>query len=315
VTTIAYPDVSNYEGPMPLQAGTVAVCAKATEGTGFVDEQYAHFKAEAARVGAVFFAYHYLHPGGGAAQARFCFGVVGRGVNVMIDHEPTGGVMPSLQDAVDFAVQLRSLGALCTLDYLPHWGWQQLGSPSLAPLASAGLSLASSSYTAYSDTGVGWQSYGGMSPVTWQWTDSQPYSGTHVDFNAYRGTLDQFRALLGLKTLEADMALTVADANLVADYVLNRPLGEIDLAGHLTGQQLSLGHLVAQAHADLDGKLDALGVKVDAANTALAALKLGGVDLAALESLIEAHLAAGSVPSVIAAAVAKHFGADLTAGG
>lgn len=38
------------------------------------------------------------------------------------------------------------------------------------------------------------------------------------------------------------------------------------------------------------------------------------VDLAALEALIEQHLASGSVPSVIAVAVAKHLGADLFAG-
>ena len=38
------------------------------------------------------------------------------------------------------------------------------------------------------------------------------------------------------------------------------------------------------------------------------------VDLAALEALIEQHLASGSVPSVIAVAVAKHLGADLSAG-
>lgn len=208
--TIAYPDVSNFQGSMSLEANTVAVCAKATEGTGYTDAQYAHFKAEAARVGAVFFAYHFLHAGDGAPQARHCFSVTGPGINVMIDHEPTGGVVPTLQDALDFATEYRALGGLCTLTYLPHWAWQQLGSPSLAPLARAGLSLVSSNYTAYSDTGAGWDAYGDLAPVIWQWTDALDYSGQSVDFNAYRGTVEQLRALLSYTaptTLEPEMIL------------------------------------------------------------------------------------------------------------
>lgn len=195
--TIAYPDVSNYEGNMLLEALTVAVCAKASEGTTYTDPYYAHFKAEAERVGAVFFAYHFLHAGNGAAQARHCFSVTGPGVNVMIDHEPTTGSNPSVQDAIDFATEYRALGGLCTLDYLPRWYWQQLGSPSLAPLAQAGLSLVASNYTGYSDDGPGWAPYGGLTPVIWQWTDALAYSGQRVDFNAYRGGVDQLRALLG----------------------------------------------------------------------------------------------------------------------
>lgn len=203
--TIWYPDVSNHEGAMPLQAGTVAVCAKASEGTGYTDPFYGHYRSEAQRVGAVFFAYHFLHAGSGAAQAEHCFAVTGPGVNVMIDHEPTNGSNPTVQDAVDFAVRYRQLGGLCSVDYLPHWYWSNpvgspsggMGSPSLAPLAAAGLSLISSSYTTYSDTGPGWAGYGGLSPVIWQYTNALPYSGQSVDFNAFRGTVDQLRALLG----------------------------------------------------------------------------------------------------------------------
>jgi len=203
--TIWYPDVSNHEGAMPLQAGTVAVCAKASEGTGYTDPFYGHYKAEAERVGAVFFGYHFLHAGNGAAQADHCFAVTGPGVNVMIDHEPTGSSNPTVQDAVDFAVRYRARGGLCSVDYLPRWYWANpigaaaggMGSPSLAPLAAAGLSLISSSYTTYSDTGPGWAGYGGLSPVIWQYTDALPYSGQPVDFNAFRGTVADLKALLG----------------------------------------------------------------------------------------------------------------------
>lgn len=201
--TIAYPDVSNHNGGMPLQDGTVACFAKSSEGTGYRDAYYGHFKAEAERVGALFGAYHFLTQGDGAGQARFAYSIVGPAVPMMIDFEPEYDAagnplsLPSLADAVAFRDTYRSLGGLVRLNYLPRWYWSgHLGSPSLAPLAD--LALVSSGYTAYSDTGPGWAPYGGLTPAVWQYTDALPYSGQKVDFNAYRGTVDQFRALLGL---------------------------------------------------------------------------------------------------------------------
>jgi hypothetical protein len=94
---------------------------------------------------------------------------------------------------------------------LPHWYYQEIGSPDLTPLADAGLSLVSSNYTAYSDTGPGWAGYGGMTPVVWQYTDSQPYGGQSVDFNAYLGTIEEFQALIG-----GTVALSQADIDAVA---------------------------------------------------------------------------------------------------
>ena len=195
--TIAYPDVSNHEGAMPLQPATVAVCAKASEGTTYTDPYYGHYRAEASRVGAVFFGYHFLHAGNGRAQADHCFSITGPGVSMMIDMEPTTGSNPSVQDALDFAARYRARGGLCTLVYLPRWYWQQIGFPSLASLAAAGLSVVASNYTAYSETGPGWAGYGGIEPVIWQYTDKLPYSGQSVDFNAYRGTIADLQALLG----------------------------------------------------------------------------------------------------------------------
>lgn len=195
--TIEYPDVSNFQSAMTLAAGTVAVCAKASEGTGYTDPYFGHYKAEAARLNAVFFGYHFLHQGNGAAQADHCFAVTGPGINIMIDQEPTGSSNPTVQDAVDFAVRYRSLGGLCTVDYLPRWYWGNLGSPGLSAFAANSLGLVSSSYTAYSDSGPGWSPYGGLTPDIWQYTDRQPYSGQAVDFNAFRGTVDQLKTLLG----------------------------------------------------------------------------------------------------------------------
>ena len=62
--TIFFPDISSYEAGLAIQPGTVAVIAKATEGTYYRDAQYANFKAQAAHVGAVFSE----HPNEGAGR-------------------------------------------------------------------------------------------------------------------------------------------------------------------------------------------------------------------------------------------------------
>lgn len=193
--TIFFPDVSNYQAGLRIQPNTVAVCAKASEGTTYRDQSYGDFQAQSAQQGAFFFAYHWLHRGDAEGQADFCHGIVGN-TPVMIDWE--GDDNPTMNDCVTFVTALRARGGTCTLVYLPHWYWDShLGRPSLTPLTQAGLSLVSSTYTTYSDTGPGWAPYGGMTPVIWQYTDSFSYDGRNIDFNAYRGSREQLAALVG----------------------------------------------------------------------------------------------------------------------
>lgn len=220
--TIWYPDISGFQAGVSLR-GTVAVCCKATEGTGYVNPDYARARGNAAANGAWFFAYHFLHAGQAAAQAAHAHATVGR-TPLMLDVEPTTGSNPSLADAVAFVDAYRKLGGVIGLVYLPRWYWSgglrllrqaasqgiigrrselanprpediiAMGSPSLAPLASRGMHLVSSSYTAYSDTGPGWQPYGGLTPAVWQYTSSFAFNGYRVDFNAFKGTVDQLQA-------------------------------------------------------------------------------------------------------------------------
>lgn len=315
--TIAYPDVSNHDGAIPLEAATVACFAKSSEGTGYQDAYYLHFKAEAKRVGAMFGAYHFLTQGDGAAQARFAYSIVGPGVPMMIDFEPEFDANgqpvsePSLADAIAFRDTYRSLGGLVRLVYLPHWYWAgHLGAPSLAPLADLGL--VASDYTTYSDSGPGWAPYGGLTPAVWQWTDRQPYSGRLLDFNAFRGTVDQFRALLGLTQQSPQEApVTPDEMEALAQWIENRKVGVIPATNPETTTTLGVETASNPARwAELNGKIDALGAAIGKLGTPPPAQ----VDLVALEALIEQHLAAGSVPGVIAVAVAKHLGADLAAG-
>jgi hypothetical protein len=113
----------------------------------------------------------------------------------MLDLEPAGSSRPSVADGVQFVDAFRRAGGACNLVYFPHWYWDQLGRPSLAPFAQRGMGLWSSAYTAYSDNGPGWAGYGGMNVSVWQYTDKHQFNGRPVDFSAYRGTIAQLQTL------------------------------------------------------------------------------------------------------------------------
>jgi GH25 family lysozyme M1 (1,4-beta-N-acetylmuramidase) len=199
--TIFYPDVASYQAGINF-AGCVIAMVKATESDNYTNPDYAPAKGRAASAGAYFCAYHFLHSGNGAGQASHAFSVVGRGVPLMIDCEPTynpdGTIAsaPQVSDASDFIREYRALGGTAYLLYLPHWYWAgNLGQASLASVIGLGMLLVSSEYTGYSDTGPGWAPYGGMTPVVWQYTSSASLNGVgNVDMNAYRGTLADFQA-------------------------------------------------------------------------------------------------------------------------
>ena len=199
--TIFYPDVSSYQAGISF-AGCVIAMVKATENTNYRNPDYAAAQTRAASAGAYFCAYHFLHAGNGAGQAQYAFSVVGANVPLMIDCEPaynpngTIASAPQITDVVDFINEYRALGGKVYLLYLPHWYWQgNLSQASLTPVTDLGMLLVSSDYTGYSDTGPGWASYGGMTPVIWQYTSTATLNGVvNVDMNAYQGTLADFQA-------------------------------------------------------------------------------------------------------------------------
>jgi hypothetical protein len=197
--TIHYPDISAYQAGISC-AGAPAVSVKATEGTGWANADYIPALARAKTAGTFGFAYHFLRQGAAAAQAAWCHSHVGP-TGLMLDFEPIPqiGSRPTLGDACEFIDAFGRLGGTGHLTYLPRWYWQELGSPSLAPLASRGQHLVSSNYGPYSDdpAAAGWQPYGGMTPAVWQHSSSWPWHGQQVDENAWRGTVDQLRALVG----------------------------------------------------------------------------------------------------------------------
>jgi Glycosyl hydrolases family 25/Putative peptidoglycan binding domain len=193
--TVYYIDISSYQAGINM-AGWHAICSKATEGTGYTNPYWQRFKGQAASAGAFFFSYHFLSAGNGAGQADHYWAVAGK-TPCMIDFEPSGS-KPGMGDCVSFCDRLRSRGGVCNMVYLPRWYWQQIGSPSLSPLVNRHLHLVSSQYTSYSDSGPGWNAYGGMTPDVWQYTSSMKTGGfSQVDCNAFKGTFAQLAAMAG----------------------------------------------------------------------------------------------------------------------
>jgi hypothetical protein len=92
---VYYPDGASFQAGISLK-GWLAFMAKATEGTTYRNPAYPAQRDEAARRGARFGAYHFLHAGNGAAQADHCYQVAGKGVPLMVDVEPTAGAVRQL---------------------------------------------------------------------------------------------------------------------------------------------------------------------------------------------------------------------------
>lgn len=214
MTTIFYPDVSNYQAGLKIQAATVAVIAKATQGTSSVDASYGNFKSQAAAEGSLFCAYHFLTAGSAPAQASHAFSVVGSSVPLMVDMEPDGSSKPTIADLQSFIQEYRALGGTVVEVYLPPWYWSDLGKPDLTFLATDGISLVTSNYSSYSDTSTAWNAYGGVAPTQWQFTDAFSYGGEKVDFNAFKGTVQELAALW---KIDAPVTKPIANPVPVAD--------------------------------------------------------------------------------------------------
>lgn len=199
--TIHFPDVSHWNKGYEIPTGTPIVIARASLSTSYSDDTYQGFKVRALNIGAVFVGYHWLNNGREVEQAKHAFSIVGPNTPLMIDAEDMPGNTGyngsnTVANILAFANAYRQLGGIVSLVYLPKWYWSDhLGSPSLIPLRDTGLHLVSSNYTAYSDSGPGWNAYGGVLPEQWQ------YRGSPLDLNAYRGTREAYSRMVGAKVL------------------------------------------------------------------------------------------------------------------
>lgn len=201
--TIFYYDVYAGSGQIQVPSDAAAIVAKATEGTYYVDSEYAWFKQQAANRGLPFSGYHFLNGNDDvAAQAALYFKIAGT-TPCMVDVEPEDQAKsrPTLDQTVDFIEALRGLGGHVWGVYFPQWYLDEVGGD-LSRLTALQVALVSSNYVGYTENGPGWLSYGGATPTVWQFT-SVP-----LDKNAFKGTPAQLAALINGTSTGADVNLT-----------------------------------------------------------------------------------------------------------
>ena len=204
------PDISNYEAGLNLAQLRNAsfVIAKVTEGTYYIDKSYPSWRRQAAAANMLFLWYHFLTRENVAAQVKNNKASVGQAdlsLPGMLDVETAYGYTPTLQQVLDYIDQAHAAGLNLRLCYLPRWVWEQMGSPNLGQIWARGVHLVSSDYPGGAgtapqiypgDAGDGWMAYGGMAPKVYQFTNQALDGGQRMDYNAFIGTIDQFKLLL-----------------------------------------------------------------------------------------------------------------------
>jgi len=271
--TVFFPDLSNWNSSVGLQPNTVAVIAKATEGIYYRDQSFFRFKDEAARQGSIFSGYHFLIQGSDPAAQADAYHVFAGDVPCMLDVETEGKSKPSVADCLTFIERLKALGGRCWGVYIPKWYWEQVGGD-LGLLEASGAVVVSSLYTTYSDSGAGWDGYGGATPRVWQYTNAQSYGGTGCDFNAFQGTADELKSLIyGEPSMDLSTPITFSP-NVLKEFpeLAAQGFGGSAPLGTVLGWMAArIAHLVAEVEL---AKAQTGGVDAQAvANAVLAELK------------------------------------------
>jgi len=225
-------DASNHDwtrGEMNLAAakasGISAVVHKVCEGNRFyVDTYFGEFIRRARAAGfTTYGGYFVLHPGDYAAQAAWYFQI--------LDQQVPGwrsdpNFVVHMLDAEKFDYMSRAPNAAesqgwCTtvhvgtgynpLGYVPKWlyGNSFAGTFTWPLVASSYVKGENAPFADLypGDSSASWGAYSGQTPALLQYTSSAVI-GTQspCDVNAYRGSLDQYRALLGATSIGDDMS-------------------------------------------------------------------------------------------------------------
>ncbi len=197
-------DISNNNGDVDIDRvkaeGFAFVWAKVSEGASFKDRFWPHTREACRRAGLLLAGYHYVREGHAGAQADNFVAQLGDNTTAaMLDFEEGSGGIENFW-AVKNAIEAR--GIRVALSYIPRRYWDKIGRPDL----SGAPGLIQSSYvngTGYAsalypgDASPRWAPFGGKTPDILQFTDKALVAGKTLDANAFRGTLDQLKALLG----------------------------------------------------------------------------------------------------------------------
>jgi len=338
--TIFGDDLSSYQDGINVQViDDPFVICKCTQGTYYTDVDYPVWREQAAASHKIFIPYHFISPEDPDAQAKHIADKIGdKSLPLMIDFEPAGTYRPTLQQLLALADACHRAGLRVALAYLPRWYWEQIGSPSLSQLDSRGIALVSSAYPGGSgypgDGAAGWEPYGGMAPLIYQFTNAAPVQGRGVDRNAYRGSRaelaadlnpsgdnvgtftmsdgwqDDYQDVAGAlqKHIPAGM---VIDEALAAGYAMVRSFVAAERAGNI---ETTLAEIVQLLKAQAPAPTPAPAPVVDVTELAAALVTplaaalqphiSGGVDVQAL---------AQAAAEPVAHAVVMELGADIAA--
>ncbi|MFX0581177.1 glycoside hydrolase family 25 protein [Nocardia nepalensis] len=260
-------DISNNNGPDIDLARVKAegfdfVFAKVSEGDYFVDHTWPAYRDAAEANGLLLAGYHYVRADCGIEEQADLFVSHLGNAPAMLDFEANSGDMSTfwaLCDAIDErGVQVR-------LSYIPRWYAMRLGSPDLSKVPG----LIQSSYvggTGYAadlypgDTSPYWNGFCDRAVDVLQFTDAAQVAGHTVDADAFRGSLDDLRRLLGSTPPTSNgvlMALTDAQQADLYQKVqdiwsqLLGPAGDgwTQLGTNAHGQNLTLVDAVAKLSA------------------------------------------------------------------
>jgi hypothetical protein len=282
-------DISSYQEGLDLsRTGAAFVLAKTTEGTYYTDSCYDGWRRQAAGLRLPFYWYHFLTTEDAAAQVANTAAHVGdTGLPGMLDVESTKNSTPTMAHILAYVDAAAARGLHLKFVYLPHWYWQQIGSPDLSPLAARGLHLISSAYPGGSGTpaqiypgdgAAGWASYGGMTPTLYQFTSSASVGGQgSVDANAFKGSISDLVSLSGAATPTGDNTVTPYDIWAFK----NARLDPIDMRQRLVNAEAAAEQARDQANA-IKAELDGVNGKLDALINAVNGMRTGGIDVGVL---------------------------------
>lgn len=211
-------DVSNHQPGFDFaraaREGFTWATHKVTEGAGYRDPIWPRAREQMREhfhglFGGYVFCRRASHP---EAEADTLLAHLGdASIPIQLDYEDTTGG-GTLDDMVARIAAIEARGMRVFSVYLPRWFWRdRMGSPTLpADLPALWNSDYGTNRAGYAsaiypgDHDLGWSPFGGRPVELLQFSERGVVAGTQpVDVNAYRGSLDQLRALFGGASTES----------------------------------------------------------------------------------------------------------------
>jgi GH25 family lysozyme M1 (1,4-beta-N-acetylmuramidase) len=213
---------------------------KATESTNFTDDRFDDNWPAIRAAGLVRGAYHFARPGDSSANAQADYfvnfvnahgGFDGTDLPIL-DFETSGGLGTNvgLEWCNDWGDRVRARTGLVPLIYFGGWAADDVGTPTLRDHFCAWWYPRYPNEWAnraawpgdYSDMTLPSNNRWGETPDIWQYSQSFPVDGDPHDANVSKLTLAQLQSLNTHTADGAVVALTQADADLVAATIMAR---------------------------------------------------------------------------------------------